>query len=73
MIIRLTEFDNAPILINTNAILYARPKSSENNIDAKSYILLVADSTDERDNTIFVKESLDEIMQVMKDRQNSLF
>ena len=73
MIIKLTEFDNDPILINTNAILYVRPKGKNNKLDAKSCIVLMTSETEDRNDTIYVKESWGEIMQIMKDRQNSLF
>ena len=62
MMIKLTEFDGDPILVNTSQVLYVRPANS---VDKANSVLMLAIVSDNCDMSIYVQDTVDEIMQKM--------
>ena len=60
MLIKVTEFDDEVILVNTNAIAFVR-NNKHSDLDAKTAIRLITNSK-ETDNVLYVKESMHEIL-----------
>ena len=59
MLMKLTEFDGKPIIINSNYIVFIRPSETKD-VDAKSFIRISGESED-YDTNFYVKESIKEI------------
>lgn len=69
MLIKLTEVDGEPIIINSCEILFARPATSVEG--AKTYIQTKVPTNDDFDTDFYVKEGIDEILN--KSSTNPLF
>ena len=69
MFIKLTEVDDAPIIINSCEILFARPATCVEG--AKTFIQTKIPTNDDFDTSFYVKEGIDEILN--KSSTNPLF
>ena len=69
MLIKLTEFDGDPIIINSTEILFVRPS---NNVEgANTIVRTKIPPNDDFDTIFYVKETIDEILN--KIASNPLF
>lgn len=69
MLIKLTEFDGDPIIINSTEILFVRPSDTVDG--ANSCVRTKFSTNDDFDTTFYVKETIDEILN--KTASNPLF